>query len=44
MNPDAASNLIFDKHPFNTGTLLLMVAGSVLLVYAVLYIILKIKK
>jgi hypothetical protein len=44
MNPNTASNLIFDRHPFNTGTLLLMVGGAILLVYAVIFIILKIKK
>jgi hypothetical protein len=41
MNPDTAVNLIVDKHPFNTGTLLIMVVGAILIIYGVAYLILR---
>ena len=44
MNTTTAANQIFDKHPFSTGELMLMLAGALLLAYAILYIILKIRK
>jgi hypothetical protein len=44
MNTDAATNLIVDKHPFSTGTLLLMMVGGILLIYGVAYLILKNRK
>jgi hypothetical protein len=44
MNTDAALNSIVDKHPFNTGTLMLMMAGALLMVFGVFYLILRNKK
>jgi len=44
MNTDAAINSIVDKHPFNTGTLLIMVTVSLLIIYGVFYLILRKKK
>jgi hypothetical protein len=44
MTTDAAENAIFDKHPFHTGTLLLMVVVSLLIVYGVFYLFLRNKK
>ena len=38
------ANLIVDKHPFSTGTLLLMMVGGMLIVYGVVYLILKNRK
>jgi hypothetical protein len=35
---------MIDKHPFTTGQLLLMLAAGFLLVYGIIFIILKIKK
>jgi hypothetical protein len=47
MNTNAADNLvnaIYDKHPFTTGTLLIMVVGAMLIVYGVFFLILRKKK
>lgn len=44
MNSNAAANQIFDKHPFSTGELLLMMAGAMLLAYVIIFIIMKIRK
>jgi uncharacterized membrane protein HdeD (DUF308 family) len=41
MNPDTAANSLVDKHPFNTGTLLIMVVGAILIIYGVAYLILR---
>jgi hypothetical protein len=41
MNTNAPENLIFDKHPFNTGTLLIMVVVSLLIIYGIFFLILR---
>jgi hypothetical protein len=38
------ADLIVDKHPFSTGTLLLMVVGGMLIGYGIVYLILKNRK
>jgi len=37
-------NSIVDKHPFHTGTLLVMVVISLLIMYGIFYLILRNKK
>ena len=44
MNSNAAENHIFDKHPFSTGELLLMMAGALILAYVIMYFVMKIRK
>jgi hypothetical protein len=44
MNSHAAENHIFDKHPFTTGELLLMMAGALLLAYGIMYFVMKLRK
>jgi hypothetical protein len=41
MNPETAVNSLIDKHPFGTGTLLLMVVAALLIMYGVAYLILR---
>jgi hypothetical protein len=41
MNPEKAVNSLVDKHPYGTGTLLLMVVGGMLLIYGIAYLILR---
>jgi hypothetical protein len=38
------TDLIVDKHPFNTGTLLLIVVGAMLVAYGIVYLILRNRK
>jgi len=41
MNPESAVNSVIDKHPFSTGTLLLMVVAGICIAYGVAYLILR---
>jgi len=41
MNPETAVNSLVDKHPLNTGTLLIIVVAAILIIYGVAYLILK---
>ena len=44
MNAIVTVNSLVDRHPFNTGTLILLVVGSMLIIYGVLFLILKMRK
>jgi hypothetical protein len=37
-------NSVIDRHPFSSGTLIFLVVGSMLIIYGVLFLILRMRK